>query len=443
MKGQTHYISALLPKDLLSDLSISEEEIEATNEEKENCPVTFNIRRCISEDPINTNNMTINQSSSSISSSESKEKESTHLHKKSGTFPKSKAPFIFEHEMEYNNLTFKQFLQIPKNRENIIYIIENCAGSHLLQKMIKTIEPLDIDNLLNLINDKIKPVMCDSYGNYFLQKIILKCNKSQRLFILTRIQSDFYAIANDLSGTHCLQSLVESINSKEEEEIIKKCIENNLYDLAISQNSTHIIQKLVNKKIYSRNYLIQFFIQNFTLLSLNLNGAAIIKKFISEVTSIQLGKIILTILEKNYLQIVESQFGNYIIQDAIDHFGYKNCEKLIISILNNAVYFALQKYASNVVDKIAIVVHKNNTFLYKKLIEILILNQNNLMILIDNKYGMFVLGNLTQLMTRQEKTTIKNLIINNNCNFFLKNSHYYSYFSTSNSKLSKFLCLLS
>ena len=187
----------------------------------------------------------------------------------------------------------------------------------------------------------------------------------------------------------------------------------------------------------------EFFIQNFTLLSLNLNGAAIIKKFISEVNSIQIGKIIIQILEKNYFQIVESQFGNYIIQDAIDHFGYKNCEKLIISILNNAVYFALQKYASNVVDKIAIVVHKDNAFLYKKLIEIMILNLNNLKILIDNKYGMFVLGNLVQLMTRQEKTTIKNFLINNNCNCFLNSSNYYSFFSTSNSKLSKFLCLLS
>ena len=143
------------------------------------------------------------------------------------------------------------------------------------------------------------------------------------------------------------------------------------------------------------------------------------------------------------MKIAENQFGNFIIQDAIDLFGYKNCEKLIISILNNAVYFALQKYASNVIDKIAIVVRKHSPFLYKKLIEILILNQSNLRILVENKYGMFVLGNLAQLMSRQEKTTIKNLIINSNCNFFLNNSNYYSSFSTSNSKLSKFLCLLS
>ena len=91
MKGQTHYVSALLPKDLLSDLSISEDDFSPSNEEKENSSlVSVSIRRCISEDPVNTNSMTINHSSSH-SSFESKEK--THLYKKSGTFPKSKAPF--------------------------------------------------------------------------------------------------------------------------------------------------------------------------------------------------------------------------------------------------------------------------------------------------------------------------------------------------------------
>ena len=73
MKGQTPYFSGLLPKDLLSDLSISEDDFSPSNEEKENSSlVSVSIRRCISEDPVNTNSMTINHSSSH-SSFESKE----------------------------------------------------------------------------------------------------------------------------------------------------------------------------------------------------------------------------------------------------------------------------------------------------------------------------------------------------------------------------------
>ena len=54
MKGQTHYISALLPRDLLLDLSISEEDFIAANEEiGQNSTFSFqNPRRCISEDRI-------------------------------------------------------------------------------------------------------------------------------------------------------------------------------------------------------------------------------------------------------------------------------------------------------------------------------------------------------------------------------------------------------
>lgn len=466
MKGQTHYISALLPRDLLLDLSISEEDFIAANEEiGQNSTFSFqNPRRCISEDRIHPiipkffcsslesqSSYTSSESVSSPSNSSIKEQKGfLRLTKENATFPESKEPFIFEYEVEYNNLTFKQFLQIPKNQHNLTAIIQNCSGSHFLQKMIKTIESSDIDTLFQLIQQDIKKLMCDNYGNYFLQKIITKLNKLQRLNLLNLIKDNFFDISNDIAGTHCIQALIEAISSKEEEEIIKSCVENNLLALTLSQNSTHIIQKLINKKAqYSRYYLIQFCLENFVQLSLNLNGAAVIKKLLSVITLAHLINIILSILEKNYLKIVESQFGNYVIQDAIECFGYKKSEKIIINIINNSVYFSLQKYSSNVIDKIAIKLQTNNKFLFKQLIEVMILNQSNLLVLIQNKYGMYVLTNLVKLMTKQEKETIKSLIVNNNCNFFpnnnnnsINNNNFYFYFINNTSKLTKFLCLL-
>lgn len=463
MKGQTRYISALLPRDLLLDLSINEEDFVTANEETgQNSTFTFqNPRRCISEDTIHPIIPTISCSSlefqSSYTSSESssspsdspinEQKSFLRSTKKNASFPESKEPFIFEYEVGYNNLTFKQFLQIPKNKQNLPAIIQSCPGSHLLQKMIKTIEPSDIDTIFQLIKQDIKKLMCDNYGNYFLQKLITKLNKVQRLNLLNLIKDNFFEISNDISGTHCIQALIEAISSKEEEEIIKSYIEKNLMDLTISQNSTHIIQKLINKKVqYNRYYLIQFCLENFVQLSLNFNGASVIKKLISEITLEHLRNIILSILEKNFLKIVESQFGNYVIQDAIEYFGYQSSEKIIMNIINNSVYFSLQKYSSNVIDKIAIKLQANNKFLFKQLIEDMIINQSNLLVLIKNKYGMYVLTNLIKLMTKQEKEKIKSFF-RTSCNFFLNNNNsmnnnnFYLYFNNT-SKLSKFLCLL-
>ena len=441
MKGHTQYISSFLPKDLINDLLITEEDISTVNEEASE--TIHNPRRCISEETINSKfieffNNQSNSTNSTSTLSSLNDVDFTLSSRKSSTLPQRKTPFIFEHEVEYNNLTLKQFLQIPKNQMNLASIINNCAGSHFLQKMIKTVESSDIDLILSLLEQNMKCVMCDSYGNYFIQKIIAKCSKAQRLILMAMIEKDFYEIANDISGTHCLQCIVDIMNSKEEEEIIKNCIQNDLLDLAISQNSTHIIQKLIVKqKLLYRNYLVNFCITNFVELSLNLNGSAIIKKLIEELSSLQLMQMILSIIEINYVTLVENQFGNFVIQKAIDIFGYKNCEKLMINILTNAVYFSLQKYSSNVIDKIAICLNQNNKLCFERLISVLILTRNNLNILSQNKYGMYVLGNLVKLLSSQEKKNISHILINQDCALY-----YYSNINNSNRKLSKFLCLL-
>ena len=441
MKGHIQYISSFLPKDLISDLLITEEDIRDVNEDTNETMI--NLRRCISEETKNSKffeffNNQSNSTNSTSTLSSLNDADFTRTSRKSSTFQQRKAPFIFEHEVEYNNLTLKQFLQIPKNQLNLAAIINNCAGSHFLQKMIKTVTPSDINLMFSLLGQNMKCVMCDSYGNYFIQKIIAKCSKAQRLILLTMIEKDFYEIANDISGTHCLQCLVDIMNSKEEEEIIKNVIQNDLLDLAISQNSTHIIQKMIVKqKLSFRQYIVKFCISNFVELSINLNGSAIIKKLIEELSSIQLMQMILSIIETNNVKLIENQFGNFVIQKAIDIFGYKNCEKVIVSILNNAVYFSLQKYSSNVIDKIAICLYQNNKLCFEQLISVLILNRNNLNILSQNKFGMYVLGNLVKLLSAEEKKNLSHILINQNCALY-----YYSSLNNSKRKLSKFLCLL-
>jgi len=280
--------------------------------------------------------------------------------------------------------------------------------------------------------------MCDSYGNYFLQKIIEKTDCKQRINLLNDIKDDFINISKDISGSHCIQTLIEKINSDEEEEIIKSLIEKDLFDLTISQNSTHVILKLVNNiNIPKRYYLIQFCIDNFISLSINLNGSTIIKKFISQVYNFQLIQMIIMICELNYVKIVENQFGNYVIQDIFQYFGFNNCKCIINNIVKDSTYFSIQKYASNVIDKVAIILRNNDNILFFHLVENLLFIYNNFIKLIENKFGTFVLCNLLKLLKPSEKIYIKNIIINMNSRHFFNKSNLFI-----NANLGKFLCLL-
>ena len=312
----------------------------------------------------------------------------------------------------YNNgFNFKDFLYFNKN--NITSLIMSYSGSHFLQKIILHISNEELDLLLNLIINQLKIIMCNSYGNYFLQKIIKKSNKEQRIKILNGIKNNFVEITKDCSGNHCIQTLIDYINSNEEENIIKNLIINNLIELSLGSNSNHVIQKLITGMFEKkRDYLINFILQNFFLLSLNLNGAAVAKKFISELKDEKMIKFLILQIEKNYFKMCEDQYANYVIQYAIEVFGYSACKNIINSILNNILIFAIEKYSSNVIDKVIIEVKENAPFEFFKLINF-IFAEKNFSIINKSKFGQFVIVNLIKLIPQEFKLVIKNQLINN------------------------------
>ncbi len=312
----------------------------------------------------------------------------------------------------YNNgFNFKDFLYFNKN--NITSLIMSYSGSHFLQKIILHISNEELDLLLNLIINQLKIIMCNSYGNYFLQKIIKKSNKEQRITILNGIKNNFVEITKDCSGNHCIQTLIDYINSNEEENIIKNLIINNLIELSLGSNSNHVIQKLITGMFEKkRDYLINFILQNFFLLSLNLNGAAVAKKFISELKDEKMIKFLIVQIEKNYFKMCEDQYANYVIQYAIEVFGYSACKNIINSILNNILIFAIEKYSSNVIDKVIIEVKENAPFEFFKLINF-IFAEKNFSIINKSKFGQFVIVNLIKLIPQEFKLVIKNQLINN------------------------------
>ena len=417
--SKSNLISSFLPNDLLYDLQIKEEDLNQIEEYTEKTKDT-------NSETLDFNLDFFSSSNSSKSYEEFKEKE---INEKVD-IPSKKC------NTSSNNISI--FFQNKHSENDFEKLLKSCSGSHYLQELAENISNEEIDLIFNKLTPKIKQIMCDSYGNYFLQKIIEKTDCKQRINLLNDIKDDFINISKDISGSHCIQTLIEKINSDEEEEIIKSLIEKDLFDLTISQNSTHVILKLVNNiNIPKRYYLIQFCIDNFISLSINLNGSTIIKKFISQVYNFQLIQMIIMICELNYVKIVENQFGNYVIQDIFQYFGFNNCKCIINNIVKDSTYFSIQKYASNVIDKVAIILRNNDNILFFHLVENLLFIYNNFIKLIENKFGTFVLCNLLKLLKPSEKIYIKNIIINMNSRHFFNKSNLFI-----NANLGKFLCLL-
>jgi hypothetical protein len=65
--------------------------------------------------------------------------------------------------------------------------IKTQKGSRYMQKYLNKITPDKINFLLERTQYDFKDIMCDPYGNYFVQKLIQCCSSNQRIYILKSV----------------------------------------------------------------------------------------------------------------------------------------------------------------------------------------------------------------------------------------------------------------
>lgn len=295
-------------------------------------------------------------------------------------------------------------LLLEKSGPNLfIQMIKTNKGSRYLQKIIISTPPnqKEIDIIVHFITQNIYEVFCDYYGNYFLQKFLPYCSFKHRLLLYHFISQNFIQIANDLCGNHSLQSLIMLQNSKEEEMILKECIEPNLLALAFGPNSSHIIQKVISAvKEPNRNYINSFVISNLLSLCLDAHGICIFKEFIQNTKNEFYIKTIISILEMEITRLTFDQYGNFGIQKVIELFGEQYCWRIIEKITQHLVKFSVSKFSSNVVDFVLEYLSKNNFERFCSVITSSFCEEVFLVDMLKNKYATYVIENVISLLNR-------------------------------------------
>ena len=131
--------------------------------------------------------------------------------------------------------------------------------------------------------------------------------------------------------------------------LVKNCLSLFCYN----SSGSHVIEKIIScfEDEYTQ-FIFDFGIQNFIDLSKDSSGICVIKKIIiiqKEKTQYfdQIKKIIID----NLQILINHQFGNQVIQTAIQYWGDENVEIILKLIQNNYAALSMGKYSSNVIEK--------------------------------------------------------------------------------------------
>ena len=250
--------------------------------------------------------------------------------------------------------------------------------------------------------------MTNLYGNYFIQNLIKNSNFKQINLIYTYIQKDYVLIAEDYSGTHVLQKLLDYNN----------ILFNNNNNISNNINNIKILEKIILSSIIdkvpeqNRQFLNEKIYSNLIDLCLDSNGICLVKKLISSTKYILNKKRIINIINSHCIEISQNPYGNYAIQFLIEEWGINLCYEIVNNIIENISNLSMQKYSSNVSEKIIELIDENNIdYVYQKLFD-----ENILLNVLKNKYGRFVLQKAVKIMNKGKKEEIKNNLLKINLN---------------------------
>ena len=328
---------------------------------------------------------------------------------------KKKRTSLFQNERnkEKDLRDFKRFcdgLKMP-----MCEYICNQIGSRIMQKYLKKFPSHIRTLLITKISPYIDKLMCDTYGNYFCQKLYKVSELHQRISILNILKNNFLTISKNKCGAHAIQSIIGEVQNIKEKNIILEYIQSHELELAYDSEGTHVLQKILSVfEEEERVNLNKVLCDKINLSSLcqDAKGICVIKKLIAGTKDENNKRKIVDDINDNCIEVALSPFGNYIIQLIFEEWDINICLKLIENCLDNAFILSSQKYSSNIIVKILDLYcddkkNEYNKYNFCEKLKNIFFDEKNLSELYNNKYGRLLLNKICKLISPEEKDNLK------------------------------------
>ena len=297
-----------------------------------------------------------------------------------------------------------------ENNKSIIYysnkILEkltNCSGSIFLQKILLTLNSKEISILLFNILSSINNIMCLEYGNYFFQKLIKRLNMPQRILIYQKIEPYFLLIAQNQSGTHSIQSIIDEIQTPYEQEAFNSLLNKNMLFLFNNENAYHIIMKIIMEKPENqRNNINLFLIYNIEKIAINQYGSYCINKFIVYNKDIKLRNLLLENIHFHIKDLFYHKCSCSVLLLLLKYYKINSCEFIFSEIEKNLIELIKCNTSYIFVCKIFSYVKNNNKDILNSIILNIYKNEELLKTILSNKNGEQLLNKLTGCLPKKQ-----------------------------------------
>jgi hypothetical protein len=301
-----------------------------------------------------------------------------------------------EKEKEINNN-----IPLVLNLKTIISAFSSRKMTIILQKNLQEMTRENLDSIIKEMKGYFSAIIKNKNGNYYISDLIKVCNKEQRIEILKEIGFNLIDDCIDEFGTHPIQTLIEMANSEEEYKLISYFFKdfNKILKASLDQNGTYVIQKLIVH--IPEKYRVVFnliFVKFICILAMDMYGVCTAIKFINYTKNEIIEKQLLNIILSNFVNIAENQYGNYLIQNVMEHWWNTNKGIFLKKICMEKFHkLARNNYSSYVCD----IFLKLSNLQDKKILMSLLINAKVIGTFNNNNCGKIIIHKLINELKQQ------------------------------------------
>ena len=312
----------------------------------------------------------------------------------------------------------------PFSIHSILSSFNSQKSTIVLQNSLKEASKEVLDNIIKEMSGYYSLIIKNKNGNYFCRDLLKVCDKTQRKKILEKLCVTMNEDCCDEFGSHPIQTLIELASSEEEYKLLLSSFNdmNKILKAALNSNGTFVIQKIfVHIPEKHRMELNLIFVKLLLILSMDMYGVCTVIKFINYTKNEVIEKLILNLILKNFVNIAENQYGNYLIQNIMENWWNTQKGLYLKKICMEKFHFlALNHYSSYVCDMLL----KLSSVEDKKKIMTSLCNYKNINSLYTCTSGKIIMN---KLMNALKKTGIlPNIINKSSMKNIIKNKNNYS-----------------
>ena len=336
----------------------------------------------------------------------------------------SKIGNIFTTNVELEMLLIQVKKIIIKNQkiDSLVYnkcknkfeqIIRTHKGSRIFQNYLKFTHYDILHLIFSELKNNLTDLLKDSYANYFCKKLFKNLSQKDRIEYLNIIQNDLNFLSTDSISTYPIQSIIEELGSKAEKKIFYQGIKNSIDNFGYHIYGSRVLEKILSyfEDEFQKD-IIDYICNNFIELAYNTNGICLVKKILIMTHKKDLHKKLKKLIYVNALNLIVHQFGNYAIQTILENWDDSDLNEILELYKTKYAFLSIQKYSSNAVERILEKSEKNLEEYINKICE-----GDDLIEIIKNKYGNFVINKALLLSNENLKKKLNDKISENLHNF--------------------------